>query len=290
MNHTIFLDESGTAPPDKTYAIGCLAVPDERLEWFADTCRALAKRHRVSGELHWTDLRASYAPANFGLELFELVLLERLVYSIIVVEKRLYQNWQSGPREEAFYKSLSLLLRDLVGRRLGRGEHRVLIDERQDSYGKRTEVVEIVGNRMLRQLAAAGKIKGVETLDSRDHHGIQAADFFTGAIRTARELYVTNNERTCNYGKRVVMGRMAEFLGWDGLHRDTMPRARSHKHFNVWHFPALCRGRPGSMRVQLQPRVRLIGHDDMRPSRRARVGSRMTAPRSSQRRGKATAP
>ena len=81
---------------------------------------------------------------------------------------------------------------------------------------------------------------------------------------------MTNNERACNYGKRVVMGRMAEFLGWDGLHRDTMPRARSHKHFNVWHFPALCRGRPGSMRVQLQPKVRLIGRGDLKRVRGAR--------------------
>lgn len=263
MNYTIFMDESGTTPPDRTYAIGCLAVPDDRIDWFVGSCDALARRHRVSGELHWTDLRASYSPANFGLELFELVLLERLPYSTIIVEKDKYRNWNEGRREEAFYKTVSQVLKDLVARRLGAGEHRVLIDDRQDFYPKQTEVVEIIGNRMLRQLASAGKIKGVGRIDSREHRGIQAVDFITGAIRTARELYLTNGARACSAAKKLVMARMAAFIGWDGLHRDTMPRIKAHRHFNVWHFPGVCRGQPGSMQIKLRSGIDLITHTDL---------------------------
>jgi hypothetical protein len=145
----------------------------------------------------------------------------------------------------------------------------VLIDDRSDSYGKQTEVVETIGNHMLAQLQSRGRLSNVTKVRSHDHPGVQIADFLTGAVATSHRLLLDSGTPV-NPAKRLAIARLANLLGWDALHYDTFP----HSKFNVWHFPTEYRAQPATRRVQRARLVPFIRPEDLSEARRSssRVG------------------
>lgn len=237
MSRIGFADESGTDGHSKCYSIGVVCVPEERSDSFEAAITELKAHHGIIGEAKWTRVRNSYGAVNFALDCLSLVLDSREVtFDAIVVNKGLYRNWQgnSAQKEVAFYKTYTQLLRH-IARRLRDTAH-IRIDARSDRYGKRDETMRAVGNRMLAQLATAGRLGSVTKVASHESPGVQCADILTGAINTAHMLKL--QALAIHPGKHLALNRLSTLLTWPHLAHDTFP----HDKFNVWHFPIEYRG------------------------------------------------
>lgn len=238
----VFADESATSSQFPCYGIGALVVPASRLERFnAHVLQRLAE-HGVVGEARWTKIDASHGLINFAIEIWrDVVNHPEVRFAAIVVRKDIYRNWHID-QETAFYTTYTFLLRHAA--RLRPGDFDVAIDDRCDSYDKRDEVMEIVSNRMLRNLQADSSISRVTKNDSKLLPGLQVADLFTGAITHAHAMRL-NPARSPNASKILLMERMAAVAGWPDLYCDTMPDSA----VNIWHFPQDWRAMPETRRV-----------------------------------------
>ena len=230
IDFVLFADESGTAAGEPCYAIGALLVPADQINAFNREFDRLISVHGVTGEVRWSKVSTSHGLMNFGIDLLRHILGGPTLFNCIVVLKSDYFKWRQGDREEAFYTTYSLLLEFCA--RAAPGNYSAYIDERQDVYAKHDEALEVITNRMLDKISARGKMAGVKKVNSRLYRGIQAADFLTGAIKAAHHLYL---DSSCPLapGKRLLLKRLAETLGWKHLHYDTWP----NHDFNIWHFP-----------------------------------------------------
>lgn len=249
MARVAFADESGTHANPKCYAIGVVSIDEQHLQAFDTRFQRLMRQHGVQHEVHWSDVDRSHGLINLGLEWLSSILRSRTArYDAIVVNTALYRQWRErqADRELAFYKTYTYLLRH-IARQLAETT-RVYIDDRSDKYGKHTEVVETIGNRMLAQLESQGRLTNVTKVRSHEMPGVQVADFLTGAIAASHRLRL-DPATPLNHGKRLAIGRLAQMLGWDALHYDTLP----HSRFNIWHFPIEYRADPKTLRVLPEP-------------------------------------
>jgi len=254
----VFADESGTSAGSPCYAIGALIVPWEVQNAFVLAFEVLRQRHGVAHELKWTRVGSSHGAINFVLDWMGIIQQTDLTFGMIVVHKGHYRLWSrpGADREEAFYKTYTLLMKDLARRR--RGEFEVYIDQRADRYAKHDEVVEKVTNYMLAKVRARAKIMQVMKSDSRLMPGIQIADVLTGAINASHREFLTESA-LLGKGKRLLVNRLAMMFWWDALWYDTMPNAR----FNIWHFPTEFRGTPDTRAVRFGRDVPYIRPQDL---------------------------
>ena len=215
--------------------------------------------HNVTGELKWKEISNRFSDINFILDCLDIVLTyDSVDFDVIVVDAKQYKNWSQhgADREKAFYITYTQLLTHSV-RRHG-DPTQILIDQREDSYPKAHEAVEVIGNRMLAKLACAGKLDSVTKVVSHDVIGIQVADALTGAVVAASSRFLDPNF-TMHKGKQIAITRMAELLGWDDLLYDTYPDSK----FNIWHFPPEYRAKPATRFVQRRLPVPYLSRGDL---------------------------
>ena len=129
---------------------------------------------------------------------------------------------------------------------------------RSDSYAKRHEMVESIGNSMLAQLESRGRLNSVRKVPSKDYLGVQVADILTGAINSAHIRYI-DSRHSINAGKILTISRLAELLGWDDLCYDTYPDEK----LNIWHFPIEYRGIPCSLSPKFTGQLNFVTMNDI---------------------------
>ena len=258
-----FADESGTHANPKCYAIGVVSVAANALSGFDATFERATLAHGVAHEVHWANVDKGHGLINLGVDLLSKILRSQTArFDAIVVNTALYRKWQErqGDREEAFYRTYTYLLRHLAKQVAQTTQ--VFIDDRSDSYEKRTEVIETIGNHMLGKLQTRGRLTDVTKVRSHDYPGIQVADFLTGAVAASHRLFL-DPSTPLNLGKRVAIARLARLLGWDSLHYDTFP----HSKFNIWHFPIEYRAQPRTEHVRATRLVPFVRADEIRARR-----------------------
>jgi hypothetical protein len=248
---TGFGDESGThrqhAP---SYAIGCLVIETRQLQEVEADLESILKRHGVSDELKWTKVSGHQQRTDAAVEGLRHLFQHGARYFAIVVRKDVYQKWRLD-REEAFYTTYFLLAKQMAERL---GDIDLRIDERVDRYPKRSEVIQIVSNHALRRIESASNVASVEMVDSKLSRVLQFADVLTGAVNTDTGLLLLPTVPV-NAGKRQLINRAAEMLGWPRLYYDTYPNSL----FNLWHFPIEFRNFPATRHAvfNLGPPVRV---------------------------------
>ncbi|MCI0563732.1 MAG: DUF3800 domain-containing protein [Nitrososphaera sp.] len=245
MGQIVFTDESGTSG-GQTYAIGALSVPEEKTQELDVFVSDAIHMHGIIGEVKWTKLRNSYGLINFGLDLLRYILESRCCFSAIVVKKAAYRKWVHDP-ESAFYVTYRLLLEHCA--KTQNKNLRVTMDRKSDTYAKRHEVVQVIANYRLKHQPAAN-LATVVREDSKNLLGLQAVDYLTGAICTAHNMRLCQNQNTAP-AKRLAIERLAKMLGWDDLIYDTYPNGD----FNIWHFPIDFRCDPATLKVHPDLRV-----------------------------------
>jgi hypothetical protein len=157
-----YADESGTDDNPGCYGIGVLSFPEERRQAFDALFETLRETHRLDTEQKWELIKTGHARMNFLLDwLHRILASSAATFDIIVVNKRLFRLWQEagGDREKAFYITYTQVLTH-VAKRTG-DEVRVVIDNRSDAYPRHPEVVQKIGNHMLRDLADVGRLGDV---------------------------------------------------------------------------------------------------------------------------------
>jgi hypothetical protein len=242
MSFVLFGDESGINPDYKCYGIGILIIPENSLSEFSANFKKLITKHGVIGEVKWQKVSTGYGLINFGIDLLRMILSSEYRFSVIVVNKVLYNKWREGNYEEAFYTSLSFLLRDRI--KITLDQCILCFDRRPDRYSNQNQVIQKITNYMLNKLQSEGSLENVIEADSQYCYGIQTADFFTGAITAAHNKYLDQNVQIAN-GKLLAIKKMAETLGWDDLCYDTYPNEK----FNIWNFPIEYRANAGVSRT-----------------------------------------
>ncbi len=245
MKRIAFADESGIDGKADCYAIGVISFDADHQDTFETYTESKLKSHGVVGEAKWKKIRNSHGSINFAIDALKSILRSQTAsFDAIVVNTRLFRNWHSPliSKEGAFYQTYTYLLRHIARRANLPAE--IFIDNRSDSYAKRDEVVEKIGNNMLGQLASAGRLTGVQKVNSHDCVGVQVADLLTGAVNAAHARWL-NPRIPLHPGKRLAIERLAQMLGWDDLCYDTMPSDK----FNIWHFPIEYRAQPRTRTV-----------------------------------------
>lgn len=243
MEYTMFADESGTNDGLSCFSIGCILIPTERLKTFEDEITDLLVKHNIpSNELKWEGIRNSHGRINFLMDVIKLLLSDNpYVFVGMVVLKAPYRKWHSN-QEEAFYTCHTELMtycaRELNSTLVAK------IDDKSDAYAKQHEVVQIIANYHLKDVAA--QVKSVHKESSKQELVIQIADLITGAITAGHNIF-QNPKMDIHLGKRLAIQKVAACFGWDKLHYDTWPNTS----FNVWHFPIEFRAKPRT--VALQP-------------------------------------
>lgn len=259
-----FADESGTDNHSPCYAIGVISVESTRREAFERYLTELRAAHRFTGEAKWTRVRTSHGLTNFALASLDAILRSSTAeFDVIVVNKSLFRNWAIIGPESAFYQTYTYLLRHIVRRSSVSTE--VLIDDRSDSYSKRHEVVETIGNHMLARLEQSGRLGAVRRVRSHDQIGVQVADLLTGAVNAAHLRHLLP-QAPLNPGKALTIMRLAELIGWDNLCYDTFPSPR----LNIWHFPTEYRAVPTSRAITPAPSARFVTPDEMKACQTSR--------------------
>lgn len=250
----VYCDESGIVKGPPCYTIGAMAVRSNRVHDFENWFEASYREHGCVGEVKWSKVGKSYGLINFVLDFFYSSLPEAdCRFHFIVVNKQQFRKWR-GDREAAFYQTYTYLVQNVA--RFIDGTHRIIMDEKSDSYAHRAALVQTIGNNMLGQRRGQGALVGVTKEESGAFSGLQAIDTITGAINSAHGLFLKPKLPT-NAGKRLAINRLARILDWDGLHYDTWPNLRPggprNETFNIWHFPEEFRGIPGSMNLPNDP-------------------------------------
>jgi hypothetical protein len=254
-----FADESGTDATSSCYGIGVLAFPEERRPAFDALFAELRSIHRLDSEQKWEAIDTGYSRMNFLLDWLHRILVSAAAaFDLMVVNKGLYRLWNEagGDRETAFYKTYTYILTH-AARRTGE-QMRVFIDDRSDEYPHQPEVIQIVGNHMLKDLADAGRLGDVTKVDSTLEPAIQVADLLTGAITAAHRIHL-NPADALHPGKLLAISRVAEMFDWPDIVCDTMPDSR----FNVWHFPKEYRAKPATRTVGRARPPRYVTWEDV---------------------------
>jgi hypothetical protein len=258
---SVFADESGTHPGEACYGIGALIVPKSRLERFNEFFRLRKNKYKTGSEPCWADIDRSYGDMNVAIDLLKAIMsVEDARFSIVVVKKAIFKKWLAD-RADGFWTSYCQLIVHLA--KLRRGEYKVMLDPRTDKYTKHNEVLEVIGNNVLRKSPDAGVIQNVTWGESATDAGIQAADMLTGAIVASHNVGLTST-RPLNGGKKLLISRLAAILGWPDLYCDTWPNPK----FNIWHFPdkdgsAGWRAVPATRKVLFRPHVPVVGRDEI---------------------------
>lgn len=259
MSRVAFADESGTDGGAPCYSIGIISFDASCLEKFEKHFSDKLLSHGVIGEGKWKKVKNSHGLINFALDALDTILGSKSgSFDVIVVNTALFRNWNSPlmTREEAFYRTYTFLLRYITSRANLPSE--IFIDDRSDSYPKRHEVMETVGNHMLAQLASSGRLTGVHKVDSRLRVGIQVADLLTGAINAGHARRI-NPRFPLNAGKRLAVERLAQMIGWNDLCYDTMPSDK----FNIWHFPIEYRAVPRTLPIMRASKIPYVSAIDL---------------------------
>jgi hypothetical protein len=235
---TVFADESGTHSGDPCYGIGALVIPASRLGTFNAFFEKKKQSYASGSEPCWSEIDKSYGDMNLAIDLLKAVLrVEEARYSAIVVRKSIYRKWVSD-KVDGFWTSYHFLLTQVA--RLIPGSYHVILDPRSDPYPFQNEVLEIVGNNVLRKLPAGGLLQTVQWGESASDLGIQAVDLLTGAIVCSHNIGLIPS-RVTQAGKKLLIKRLSAVLGWPDMFCDTLPNSK----FNIWHFPDDKRGTGG---------------------------------------------
>jgi len=276
MTRIAFADESGIDGKTNCYTIGVVSFDANCLEGFEDYFKSKLTIHGVQGEGKWTKVRGSHGLINFTLDALNSILRSKSAsFDAIVVNTSLFRNWSSPlmTKEDAFYQTYTYLLQYIANRANLPSE--VFIDDRSDSYAKRDEMMEKIGNNMLAQLASAGRLTDVHKVNSHDCVGVQVADLLTGAIN-ASHARLLNARIPLHPGKRLAIERLAQMLGWDDLCYDTMPSDK----FNIWHFPLEFRAVPRTRAVNPTTQIPYVSLVDLLRAAEPRVPTAMLCRRS----------
>jgi hypothetical protein len=258
-----FADESGTHGPTRCYGIGAVSLEADRLEAFNAKFAQLKTKHNLGSELNWEELHNRFSDINAILDWVDVILrATTATFDVIVVNTALYKNWSCSTmtREKAFYRTYTQLLTTVAKR--GAAPTKVSIDERSDSYPRNNEVIELVGNRMLAQLAESGTLKNVEMVSSAATPGIQVADVLVGLI-VAAHTRLLDLDAPMNPAKHLAIDRVATMFGWDHLFYDTMPLSK----LNIWHFPIEWRAQPRTRDIKYSGMVPYVSKVDLRDAR-----------------------
>lgn len=259
MKHLAFCDESGIQAGSPCHTIAAIAVPESDFGAIEQELDSILRGKRVNRELRWSDIRSSRGAVEAAIECFRTVVgpdTPNLAHAIAVL-KAPYQKWQQN-REEAFYQTYTYLLKHLG--RATNTKLQVFMDERSDSYGKRDEVLQIIGTHMLRRLGERLEVESVEKVDSHKFRLIQLADIWAGAINQSCNSFLEGDHDLSGVNplKRNVVAGIASTIGWPEQHLafDTMPpEPRSpagEPRVNIWHFPYKeFRDVPGTRSVRL---------------------------------------
>lgn len=259
MKRIAFADESGLDGLSPCYGIGVVSFDRELLSKFEEYFRSKLSEHGVVGEAKWKKVTTSHGLINFALDALHSILRSHTAsFDVIVVNTVQYRNWNSGliSHEDAFYRTFTLLLNYIADRASLPAE--IYIDNRSDSYAKRHETMQKIGNYMLAQLASAGRLDCVQKVESREWVGVQVADILTGAI-TAAHARKLNSTLPLHKGKQLAIERLAEMLGWDDLCYDTMPSDK----INIWHFPTEYRAFPRTLPLRWARAPRYVSSIDL---------------------------
>jgi len=256
VRYTLFADESGTHSSGKCYSIGVISVPTISMTEFQQQIEGMIRQHGVMGEVKWKKISKSHGLINFAVDLLRLILKSSCQFSAIVVKKDDYRKWQVM-EEKAFYTTYSLLLRHKITSD-DCSEAVVYIDNRQDSYSKQHEVLQIVTNHMLAKRNSTGQVIELDKADSKRYLGIQAVDMLVGAINASHNLYLDPHLQI-SPGKLLALSKMAALLGWDKLCYDTFPNGK----FNIWHFPSSFRGIPMTRKPVINLNVPYVSREDV---------------------------
>jgi hypothetical protein len=258
MAYSIFADESGTHDKMKCYTIGALVLPTDKLSRFEAWFEGLKKKHGVPYEVKWTRVANSHGLINLGIELLTGLLRVGCKMGFIVVKKEPYNKWQED-KEDGFYVTYTLLIHDQM--QASQFPHEIFIDDKSDEYPKQDELMQIVVNNMLKQIQSRAVLTSVKKTDSKLLAGIQAIDLVTGAINTSHNLYLDPDWKM-QYGKRVLIKKFSEIIGWDNLCYDTYPKNKPNP--NIWHFPwKEYRGKPKSEHIKYNWKVDFIKPNDL---------------------------
>jgi hypothetical protein len=249
-----FADESGTDENPGCYGIGVLSFSEARRPAFQKLFAKLQGTHKLTTEQKWEKISTGFARINFLLDWFDRILRSSTAtFDVIVVHKRLFRLWHEVgcDRESAFYKTYTYLLTH-AAKRTGE-EFRIFIDNRSDAYERRPEVIQVVGNHMLKGLADSGRLHEVTKVESKDEPAVQVADLLTGAVTAAHRTRLDPGWSP-HPGKALAIARMSEILGWPDLVCDTFPGSR----FNIWHFPIEYRSVPQTREVRSVNPIRYV--------------------------------
>ena len=203
--------------------------------------RRILRGRNITHELKWSDT-PSRAHIEAACEGVEVLLNNGARFYSIITEKATFRNWQKD-KEEAFYQTYQLLASHVA--RSGDDPFEMRIDQRSDSYGKRTEVVRIITNYATAKRHGTADLLDVTMIDSRTNVILQMADMLIGAITADTHKYLSD-DRAHSIAKDELVRRFAAFVGWHRLCYDTYPNTD----FNIWHFPTEFRARPSTRQIQ----------------------------------------
>lgn len=252
MARIAFADESGTNGNPGCYSIGVVSLDAANLVGFERHFNAKLESHGVQGEGKWTKIRGSHGLINFTLDALNSILHSGTAsFDVIVVNTSLFRNWNLMPKEDAFYQTFTYLLCHIANRANLPSE--IFIDDRSDSYPKRDEMMETIGNNMLAKIASGGRLSFVKKINSRESVGVQIADLLTGAVNAAHTRWL-HPELVLHSSKQLTIERLAKMLDWDDLCYDTYPSDK----FNIWHFPTEYRAKPRTSRISLPSRIPFV--------------------------------
>lgn len=247
MTRIAIADESGIQAGNRCYGIGAFVMDRESYMTLDQRVRAIMTARNITHELKWSDT-PSRAHIEAACEGVELILNSGARYYSIIVEKATFQNWRRD-NEEAFYQTYQFLASHVA--KSGNDPFELWIDERSDSYGKRTEVVHKITNYVTAKRNGTAELLGVKMIDSKLNPLLQMADMLTGAITSDTHRHLSDSGAH-SAGKDEVIRRFAGLIGWDRLCYDTYP----NPNFNIWHFPTEFRARPRTRHI-LPASVRL---------------------------------
>jgi hypothetical protein len=240
MTRIAISDESGIQTGNKCYGIGAFAMPAELYADLDRCLRHILKARNITHELKWSDT-PSRPHIEAACEGIELLLASGARFYSIITEKATFRNWQKD-KEEAFYQTYQMLASHVA--KSGDDPFELRIDQRSDSYSKRTEVVQIITNYATAKRQGTADLLGVTMIDSKTNVILQMTDMLIGAITADTHKYLSD-DRAHSVAKAELVRRFAAFLGWHRLCYDTYP----NPDFNIWHFPTEFRARPGTRAI-----------------------------------------
>jgi hypothetical protein len=239
LRRALFCDESGISGDHDFYGFGVLIMGYQRRgKLSADVDQLRRANGGAADEIKWSKTnRLNFA---FYSALVDYFFSQPFLFFHCMVVERAWVNtklYHKGSFDLARRKHFTQLLSNKIARvkavHQGRKiEVRVYVDKLPSPYSKASEVMQIIGSRMVDKLTPLGDFaEGVDSInsltecDSHDYLGIQLADLLLGAVVDSW------NQRSTNPYKGKLKSRIASHLGWRDLRSDTIPAERK---FNVW--------------------------------------------------------